>query len=137
MSRGDFPFIPKTSRDLEVGDFWEVELPDGRYGCLQVTELAHRGPGSRSTLVVGVIDWCGGEPPTSESIRGRRILEQGLTRIEAFTEAGAQVLGRVVVTYDRVFPSHYRGPFPVGTVHRVWGWQTLRSVAARTLNNRS
>lgn len=137
ISGRDFPFLPTTSRDLEVGDFWAVELPDGHFGCLQVTELARQGPGSRSTFVAGVVDWWGNASPSSEGITGRRILTQGLTRIEAFTEMRARVLGRAVVTHDRVLPSHYRDHFAVGAVHHVWGWKTLASVVADTLKNRS
>lgn len=139
MSRRDFPFTPRTSNALEVGDFWAVEIPDGGYGCLQVTELAAEGPGSRSTLVAGVVDWWGTEPPTAAAIAGRRIVRQGLTRIEAFTFGGAQILGRAVVTHERAFPSHYRdrGLVGIGMSHQVWGWQTLTSVVADTLKDRS
>jgi len=88
-----FPLIPRSARDLRIGDFWTIPLSDGTYGCLQVTDLKKSGSGSLKTLVAGIVDWRGSLPPSEQDLAGRRILSQGLTRIEAFTEMGSQVLG--------------------------------------------
>jgi hypothetical protein len=135
MTQRRFPFTPTTSRDLEIGDFWAVELPDGNYGCLQVTDLVRRGLGSRTTLVAGIVDWSGKEPPLPDDLTGRAILKQGLTRIEAFVATSAQVLGNLPVTYHRALASNYRD-FQVGAVHHVWGWQVLGARVAATLSQR-
>jgi len=63
--------------------------------------------------------------PQPDDLRGRRVLEQGLTRIEAFTEGAAAVLGNTLETIptDRL-TSSFRD-FGVGTVTHVWGWKAL------------
>ena len=89
-----FPFAPKSSRDLRIGDYWVVMLANGTLACLQVTDLKATGVGALKTLVAGVLDWRGSSLPEPASIRGARVLTQGLTRIEAFTDLrNSQILG--------------------------------------------
>jgi hypothetical protein len=128
-----FPLIPRSARDLRIGDFWTVPLSDGTLGCLQVTDLKKSGSGSLKTLVAGIIDWRGSSPPSEQDLSGRRILAQGLTRIEAFTEMGSQILGTGAKTVGAsALASNYRD-FHVGAVHNVWGWRALAKVVDRTL----
>ena len=81
------------------------------------------------------VDWSGPVRPAHEDVAGRTILTQGLTRIEAFTITGEQILGHAPVTYHEPLASNYRD-FAVGTVHHVWGWKVLGKVAARALAKR-
>jgi len=94
-----YPLSPRSSRDLRIGDFWAVPLSDGTFGCLQVRDLKTSGSGSLKTLVAAVIDWRGSIPPQESGLVGRRFLAQGLTRIEAFTKVGAQILGNSDKTF--------------------------------------
>ncbi len=133
MPERTYPLSPRSSRDLTIGDFWAVPLSDGTFGCLQVTELKTSGSGSLKTLVAGVIDWRGSTPPQESDLVGRRVLAQGLTRIEAFTKVGAQILGNSDTTLGAEgLVSNYRD-FYVGAVHHVWGWRALPKVVERTL----
>src|SRR5215472_14788339 len=126
MPERTFPLRPRSSRDLMIGDFWAVPLSDGTFGCLQVTDLKTSGTASLKTLVAGVIDWRGPTPPQVSDLEGRRVLAQGLTRIEAFTTLGAQILGNSSKTLGAsALASNYRD-FHVGVVHHVWGWRALR-----------
>ena len=123
-----FPFSPRSTRGLALGDLISVRREDGRWGCLQVTDLESSGPGSQKSLVVGVLPWAGSEPPTPEAVRGLATVEQGLTRIEIFTEGGAEVVANAAVV-PHGLPSNFRD-FAVGTTHKVWGWRTaIRRVA--------
>lgn len=132
-----FPFSPRSARDLRVGDFWAVALQDGSLGCLQVTDLQESGPGALKTLVAGIIDWRGSSPPTGSEIAGRRVLAQGLTRIEAFTKINAQVLGNSNDTVRASdLASNYRD-HALGTGHNVWGWRALPRVIERELGKMS
>jgi hypothetical protein len=117
-----FPFSPLSSRGLEVGDLIAVPREDGRWGCLQITDLKQSGIGSRTTLVVGVLPWVGECPPTRGEVARLRVADQGLTGIEIFTEGGLEVVATSsVVPHD--LPSNYRD-LEVGTKHKVWGWKT-------------
>jgi hypothetical protein len=100
---------------------------------LQVTDLKKSGSGSLKSLVAGIVDWRGSSPPSEQDLAGRRILAQGLTRIEAFTEMGSQVIGNSGKTIGAsALASNYRD-FHVGAVHHVWGWRALPKVVERTL----
>lgn len=124
---------PKSTRDLEIGDVWIVELADGSFGACQITDLERSGPGSLKTLVCGVVDWHGPVPPTMEHLASRSILATGLTRIEVFTEGGATVMGNTgATTRDPALTSNFRD-FGVGTRTRVWGWRAIPGAVARTL----
>lgn len=92
MTKRQFPFSPRTSGQLEQGDIIAVPCEGGRWACLQVVELEREGVGSRSTLMVGPLPWSGAEPPTARDVEGLPVTEQGLTRIELFTEGGLQVV---------------------------------------------
>ncbi len=120
-----FPFTPRSVAELEIGDFWTVALPSGGLGLLQVRDLKRTGPGARTSLVAGVVDWRGDAQPQVDDLRGRRVLAQGLTRIEAFTEGAAAVLGNTTETVPTAgLTSSFRDS-GVGTVTRVWGWKAL------------
>src|SRR5437879_6687563 len=92
---------PRSSRGLRMGDYWTVPLSDGTFGCLLVTDLKQSGPGSLKTLVAGVVDWRDATRPSESDLVGRRVLEQGLTRIEAVTEVGSTVMGNTAGTGGR------------------------------------
>ena len=121
MATRSLPFSPRTTSKLEVGDLVAVPRDDGRWGCLQVTDLKRRGTGSRTSLVVGVLPWVGESPPTSKDVAGLRVTAQGLTGIEIFTEGGLEVVATSPVA-PHAFPSNFRD-FEVGTKHNVWGWK--------------
>lgn len=72
-----FPIVPTSSFNLEIGDIIPVPA-NGRWACLQVTDLTRNGPGSRTIFIAGVLDWSGPEPPTPAAVETCTVLEQGL-----------------------------------------------------------
>ena len=122
-----FPIEPRSTRDLEIGDLVAVPVGVGSWRCLQVIDLMRSGPGSRTCLVVGVLDWRGDTLPEAESVVGSNIVEQGLTRIEIFTDGGLRVTGTCEVT-AHTHASNFRD-FAVGDRHKVWGWRSAISHA--------
>lgn len=122
MASRDFPFSPRTTSKLELGDLVAVPGDDGRWRCLQVTDLMRSGPGSRSSLVVGPLPWVGDHPPRRDDVQGFAVTQQGLTTIELFTEGGLRVVDTTPVVRNRL-ASNFRH-FKTGTVHNVWGWRT-------------
>ena len=88
------------------------------------------GGGGGSSLPVLQAAWSA---PVSNynaaSVLGSEVREQGLTRIELFTQGGFQVTGSCAVS-PNPWPSNFRD-FDVGTVHQVWGWRSaVRKVSA-------
>jgi len=128
-----FPLSPGSTRDLEVGDFWAVALDDGTFGACQVTDLKRSGAGARTSLVAGVLDWSGAEPPTTETLSGVAVLAQGLVGVEVFTKGGATIIGNAPLGHgSQDLPSPFRD-FAVGTVTQTWGWKVLPRRVASTL----
>ena len=97
MANREFPLTPVRTADLEVGDFWAVQLTDGRFGCFQVTDVRPSGPLSRTAFYAAVVDWTGAQPPSAGDILGRDLLTQGLTPLAVLTEGGAKVIGNASV----------------------------------------
>lgn len=116
-----FPLLPRSTSQLEAGDIISVPREPTGWACLVVVEVRRRGPGARTTFIVGVVDWFGESPPREQDITGLPAVAQGLTRIEMFTEGGLAVVGNVGPVATQ-FDSNYR-EYQVGAAHRVWGWR--------------
>ena len=129
MHAREFPFSPRSSLRLEIGDLIAVPGTEGRWAVLQVSALRRSGPGARSTLGVGVLPWSGEEPPRPEDIAGLDFTEHGMTAIEIFADGGAEVVGCAPLAggVQSDMLDHY-----VGARHKVWGWRTAmrRALAA-------
>lgn len=120
-----FPLAPRSVADLEIGDYWIVSLPSGGFGALQVRDLQRTGRGAKTAFVAGVVDWRGHEPPEPEELAGRRVLAQGLTRIEVFTQGGATIVGNAPGTVPAAALTSAFRSFAAGTVTHTWGWKAL------------
>src|SRR6476661_4005553 len=65
-----YPFVPKSNRYVEAGQFWALPLSDGRYGCGRVMAVPAFGAKDRVGFVAGLAGWIGSEPPTEATIAG-------------------------------------------------------------------
>jgi hypothetical protein len=86
-----YPFTPKSSLSLRLGDFWPVPLVDGSFACGRV--LQHN-PDGRVSFFGGLMDWRGDEPPTSDALAGSATIRQGSMHLKAITRVGGQIVGR-------------------------------------------
>src|SRR5574340_668430 len=103
--RNAYPFTPRSSLALTVGDFWAVPLAEDSYGCGRVLEHIPKGmPGARVGVLGGLLDWHGQEQPSSEGIAGAAVVEQGVMHIWAITKIGGAVLGNRALTLDGIAP---------------------------------
>ena len=95
MSSAAFPFMPKSTRWLERGQFWALPLADGRFGagCVIGSHLTLEGERSTRLFVAGVIDWIGEHPPVASDLTGRSIVAFAFAHIKAITTCG-DVLGQ-------------------------------------------
>jgi hypothetical protein len=123
-----YPFVPRSNRYLRAGQYWALPLRDGRFACGRVMAVPAFGPRDRVGVVVGLTDWLGQGPPTSEQIAGRSILEQAKSRFEAITNTGGEVLGMRLLDLDGLVTDDPNASH-IGAVHRVWGWRTIRNLA--------
>lgn len=122
MPDRSFPFSPRSTATLEVGDLIAVPREASGWACLQVVDLSRRGPGARTTFVAGVLPWRGEDPPTRDDVSGLGVTQPGLVSVEIFTQGGLRVVdrGEVVATG---LASNFRD-MRVGAAHKVWGWRS-------------
>jgi hypothetical protein len=82
------------------------------------------GTKDRLRFVAGLAGWIGSDLPTKDSIAGAPVLLQAKAHIDSIAKTGGSVSGIRPLELDRLVaidPNDYR----VGSVQRVWGWQTI------------
>ena len=119
-----YPFTPKSNRYLRPGDYWAVPLADGRYACGRVMAVPAFGPRDRKGIVVGLMDWVGAAPPTSDAIAGCVVVAEAKARFEAIVNTGGAVLGNRPLAVDGIVSTYPRDEAGGNSV-RVWGWKTI------------
>lgn len=125
-----YPLVPKSNRQLRPGQFWAIPLSDGRFAAGRVMAVPAFGFGDRTGVVVGLMDWVGDHPPTSEDLAGRPVLVQAKARCEAITMTGGEVLGLRPLDLDGLVALEPRRTQP-GGVQRVWAGRTIAQYAER------
>ena len=85
-----YPFVPKSTVHLRIGQFWAVPMSGGRYGCGYVVAV---DPSRRKMFVAGLIDWFGEMLPTAPDLAGHRVIEHADAHLKTITEHGREVLG--------------------------------------------
>ncbi len=76
-------------------------------------------------------------PPEPSDLRGCRVLAQGLTGVEVFSQGQASVLGNAPDTVPVAGLTSSFRDFGVGTVTHVWGWKALARRADQVLQDES
>jgi hypothetical protein len=122
MAQRSFPLLPRSAKDLEIGDLIAVPCEVDAWACLQVVALKRSGRGSRTSFIAGVLPWCGDESPTPQNVLGLAAINVGMVPVELFTDGGLRVVANATVVPTQL-SSSFRD-FEVGAVHRVWGWKT-------------
>ncbi len=129
-----YPFVPKSNRFLEAGQYWAVPLSDGRFACGRVLDVPREPdmhvPVGRMMFLAGLLDWAGVTPPTTQAIEGASLYAQGFAHIKAITTTGAAVLGCRDLEADRIAPALWRSHVAGGTVWIYEGARRLHPVTA-------
>jgi len=120
-----FPFTPRWTSRVEVGDFWAIPLRRGGwYACGRVLRLD-----SRVLLTVGLLDWCEPRPPTSESISGASVLDWGVAHVKTIELTGGALTGHRDLAEDggllRLVGVSAEGP----GAEPVWGYLSIEAKA--------
>lgn len=115
-----YPFIPKSTAHLQVGDFWAIPLSDGRYGCGYVVALC---PNRRKMFVAGLTNWVGPSKPTPPDLLNCRVIEHAKAHIKAITEHGPEILGHCTALLN-VDPDDR---------DHAWGYGVIRVLANKHL----
>jgi hypothetical protein len=159
MKERSYPFVPKLSTGLLVGEFWAVPLADGSFACGRVLQSAPQYPGaSRVLFLAALLDWHSQSEPTQDSIAGAGVLAQGKAHVKAVRESGGAILGRRELTADGLEPQYFRsglgdpkgqvlfGLEPIRPVRTsdeslptlsLWGYSYIRALAEHTFLSRN
>ena len=123
-----FPFAPRSTAYVRPGDFWAIPTRRGGWYCcglVLANEVLDVSP--RRSLIVGLIDWCGPEPPTSENIAGCSVLEYGIAHVKTIRETGGVLLGHRQLETDAGLDALLgrRSLYDCS----VWGYRFIEGVA--------
>ena len=133
-----YPFVPKSNRWLQAGQFWAVPVSDGRFACGRVLDVPREPdlhvPVARTIFLAGLLDWVGDAPPTDGSIAGADLIAQGFAHIKAITTTGGDVLGHRDLDADGIVPARWRSHEGGGT---VWVYEGARRVGPSTAADRA
>ena len=125
-----YPFVPKSNRWLEAGQFWAIPLSNGRFACGRVLDVPRvddlHVPVNSRMFLAGLVDWSGTEPPSGDRIAGSGLVEQGFAHIKAILTTGGEILGSRPLVLDRIVPMRWRSHVAGGTVWTFEGAQRLR-----------
>lgn len=96
IRRMKYPFIPKSTRFLEPGQFWSFPLSDGNSAAGVVLQLLQNGGNQDSRrFLAGLLDWSGKENPTAEILQNCKLIAHGEAHIRAITRNNGVVCGRL------------------------------------------
>src|SRR5262245_21051544 len=101
-----YPFVPRSTARLCAGQFWSIPLLNGRWACGRVLQLKVTAGGRRDSraFLAGLMNWSSRYPPTSDTIAGAQVLEQGQAHIKTIRENGGIVLGYRALEADGIEP---------------------------------
>ena len=125
-----YPFVPKSNRWLEAGQFWAIPLSNGRFACGRVLDVPRVNdlhvPVNSRMFLAGLVEWSGTEPPSGDRIAGSGLVEQGFAHIKAILTTGGEILGSRPLVLDRIVPMRWRSHVAGGTVWIFEGARRLR-----------
>ena len=91
-----FPLVPKSNQSLEPGDYWVIQLADGRFVCARVLQVeGEQLPTKRQSFFGGLHRWIGSRPPTADDVRTSGFVDYGVMHVRAIRETGGAIVGNV------------------------------------------
>jgi hypothetical protein len=77
-------------------------------------------------LVAGLMDWIGGDPPTSEDLAGVKTVKQGQIHLRSILETGARISGHRPLGADNIEPDLFLSEAPGPNCFVQKGYDILR-----------
>ncbi len=122
-----YPFQPKSTAKLRLGDYWAVRRNDGQFGY-----FAFLYPFSgRTGMITALLNHVG----ASESLRADRVQihSVGVTTIRTFMATQSVIQGNVAEKLDLAECEAWREEFQ--TRSTVWGYALLADLVNTVPNN--
>lgn len=102
MSEKKYPYVPKSTTKMCVGDYWPIRLKNGKYACGIVVSILVNENGKRNTrsFLAGLLDWTGSVPPSAKLLSGAKLVRVGFVHIKTITVPGASIEGNFSLECD-------------------------------------
>lgn len=98
-----YPFVPKSTARMELGQFWSIPLPGSWFACGRVLQFNEKnGKRDSRIFLAGLLDWIDAVPPTSEAISGAQLVTHGAAHVKTISENEGQILGLRELTLDGI-----------------------------------
>ena len=112
-----YPFQPKSTARLRLGDYWAVRRKDGRFGFFAFL-YSFSG---RTGMIVALLNDVG----VSETLRAKRVAihSTGVTHVRTFAATRSVILGNLAEKLDLAECEAWREEFRSHST--VWGYQLL------------
>ncbi|KOS66396.1 hypothetical protein AEA09_16735 [Lysinibacillus contaminans] len=107
----NYPFKPKSNKELIPRQFWAIPLPNGNFACGRVVQVTGKYSAvPTKTFLAGLMDWSDSVPPTLESIAGTKTIIQGVAHINCIYETGldGMISGYRPLELDSIEPNYFR-----------------------------
>ena len=94
--KATYPFIPRSTAQLEPGQFWTFTMRNSEYACGVVLQLVSFGDKTNTRMfVAGLLNWTGSQKPTSDDLVKCAVIEHGEVHIKTITENSGEILGKI------------------------------------------
>jgi hypothetical protein len=98
-----YPFIPKSTALMRVGQFWSIPLAERHFASGRVLQFRDvNGKRDSRIFVAGLLNWIGDAPPSSNAISGAGMLAHGAVHIRTISSNSGQILGCRDLDLDRI-----------------------------------
>lgn len=104
-----YPFLPKSTNTLSEGDFWAIQLKDGRFASGVVVELlpvSNKPPSHKVYFLAGILNWQSDLPPTKETISSVKTFRQGLVNISVVRDANG-IVGHINLAENNIVADYF------------------------------
>ncbi|MBO3270710.1 Imm26 family immunity protein [Hymenobacter defluvii] len=88
-----YPFLPKSNRQLQPGQFWAIPLTNGFFACGRVLDVPPASTKNYREFYAGLLDWTDSQPPCFETIVGAQILKHGFMHVKGLIKLGQPIIG--------------------------------------------
>jgi hypothetical protein len=136
MKERVFPFVPKSTKGLRLGDFWAIPLDGGDFACGRVLAFDHRtGRQDLRIFLAGLLDWVSDAPPTFDSIAGAQIAIEGGAHLRTILATGGTILGNRPLEMDGLAPALALDCAGGRHCHVVCGFEVVRPATQQDLDS--
>ena len=90
-----YPFVPKSNKFLTRGDYWLMELTNGKLAIGIVMDIPPAELKLTKQFVAGLLDWSAKEKPEIQKLKNLPILKQGKVHVKTVGFTGQEIVGNI------------------------------------------